>query len=73
MADIPVSLDEMENIVESVSRELLEQWAIDDRFTEEEIEKATQDAVDDTVFVIQRYMDQFNNLMITKAHQSKII
>jgi hypothetical protein len=73
MSSVPVSMDQLEVIVESVSRELLEQWAIDDRFTEDEMLKAAQNSVNDTVFVINKFMEYFNETMISEAHQSKLI
>jgi ribosomal protein S13 len=73
MASIPLALEELEAIAEIVSRELLEQWAIDDRFTEEQMTEAALNAVDDTIFVINRFMEQFNSIMMEKARESKII
>lgn len=63
--DIPLSVSSLEKIVEVVATELLEQWAIDDRFTEDNIENAKLDAIDDTVFVINSFMNYFNEAMLT--------
>lgn len=72
--DIPLSVSSLEKIVEVVATELLEQWAIDDRFTEENIEEAKLDAIDDAVFVINSFMNYFNEAMLTsKAGQSSLI
>ena len=63
--DIPLSVNSLEKIVEVVATELLEQWAIDDRFTEDKIEEAKQDALDDTIYVINSFMNYFNEAMLT--------
>lgn len=67
--DIPLSVSSLEKIVEVVATELLEQWAIDDRFTEENIEEAKLDAIDDAVFVINSFMNYFNEAMLTSKTQ----
>jgi hypothetical protein len=72
--DIPLSVSNLEKIVEVVATELLEQWAIDDRFTEENIEEAKLDAIDDTVFVVNSFMNYFNEAMLTaNAQQPNLI
>jgi hypothetical protein len=73
MSSVPLSLVQLEKIVETVSRDLLENWAINDRFAEDEIEKATDNAVEDTVFVINSFMSLFNEIALTTAKESKII
>jgi len=73
MSNVPLSIDKLETIVEIVSRDLLEKWAIEDRFTEDQLVKATQDAIDDTVFVINSYMEHVNTYMMTEAEEKKII
>lgn len=73
MSNVPISMNKLEEIAEVVSRDLLEKWAIDDRFTEDQLEKATQDAVDDTVFVINNFMQHFNTLMMVSAEEAKVI
>jgi len=67
--DIPLSVSNLEKIVEVVATELLEQWAIDDRFVEENLEEAKLDAIDDTVFVINSFMNYFNEAMLTAKTQ----
>jgi hypothetical protein len=72
--DIPLSVSNLEKIVEVVATELLEQWAIDDRFTEENIEKAKLDAIDDTLFVVNSFMNYFNEAILTaNAQQPNLI
>jgi len=73
MANVPLSMNQLEQITEIVARDLLEQWAIEDRFPEDQLEKATQDAVDDTAFVINQFMSLLNEVMLTTAEQSKLI
>jgi len=69
--DIPLSVNSLEKIVEVVATELLEQWAIDDRFTEDKIEEAKLDALDDAVFVINSFMNYFNEALLTEQSKQK--
>lgn len=73
MAQVPVSKEQLDQIVEIVARDLLEIWALNDRFTVEQIEEARQNAVDDTVFVVENFMSLFNDLMLTEASNKKLI
>ena len=72
MSQVPLSTNKLETIVEIVARDLLEKWAIDDRFTEEELVQATQNAIDDTVFVINNFMEHFNTYMMFEAEQKNL-
>lgn len=72
MAQVPLSVNQLETIVETVSRDLLEQWALDDRFGIDDLEKAKQDAVDDTIFVINQFMEHFNTYMMFEAEKKKL-
>jgi hypothetical protein len=72
MSSVPLSMKELENITTVVARDLLEEWAINDRFSEDQLERATQDAVDDVVFVISNFMEHFNAYMIQQAEQVKL-
>jgi len=72
MSQVPLSMNKLETIVEIVSRDLLEQWALNDRFTEDQMVKAAQNSVDDTVFVINAFMEHFNTYMMTQAEESGI-
>jgi len=69
--DVPLSVSSLEKIVEVVAVELLEQWAIDDRFTEDKIDDARQDALDDTIFVINSFMNYFNEALLTAKTNNK--
>jgi hypothetical protein len=72
-ASVPLSLSELEEAIQQVAHSLLEKWAIEDRFTEDQLMEYVQHSVDDTAFVINSYMEAINNFMITKAQQLKII
>jgi len=69
MSSVPLSMQQLEDIATEVSRNLLEQWAIDDRFSEEDMVKAAQNAVNDTIFVINNFMEHFNSYMLTESEQ----
>ncbi len=71
MSSVPLSVNQLETIVELISRDLLEKWALDDRFKEDEMIKATQDAIDDTVFVINAFMEHFNTYMMMESEKKK--
>ncbi|CAB5218225.1 hypothetical protein UFOVP204_107 [uncultured Caudovirales phage] len=73
MASVPLSVNQLEIIAETVARELLEQWAINDRFTENELESATKNAVDDTAFVINKFMDMLNDAMLQASQDKSLI
>jgi len=73
MSSIPLSMKQLEDITTAVARDLLENWALNDRFTEDELEQATQNAVDDTVFVINNFMEHFNEYMMFEAEKKKLI
>lgn len=60
---IPLPTVKLEQIISQTAQDLLEKWAIDDRFTEEELTNFAQYAIDDTVFVINQYMIYFNMIM----------
>jgi len=75
MADssTPLSIQELELALETVARNLLEKWAIEDRFTEEQLMEYVNHSIEDTAFVINNYMEVVNDLMINRAMDSKII
>ena len=72
MAQVPLSANQLETIVETVARDLLESWAINDRFSVDEIEQAKQNAVEDTVFVINNFMEHFNTYMMFEAEKKNL-
>ena len=69
MANVPLSIEALEDIAANVARDLLEQWAIDDRYTEENVVEATQNAISDTLFVINKYMEEVNTYMLVEAEK----
>jgi hypothetical protein len=73
MSNVPLSLEQLQKIAETVSRELLEQWAINDRFTEDQSEIAIKNAVDDTAFVINRFMSLLNDAMLQSSQDKSLI
>lgn len=73
MAGVPVSMEKLEKIIEQVARELLEDWAINDRYAPEDTEIAIQNAVNDTALVINSFMELFNSAMLEEAEEKKLI
>ena len=73
MASVPLSMQQLEDIAVSVSRDLLEQWAIDERFSEDKMAEAATNAINDTIFVINAYMEHFNYAMMHSEEKSSII
>jgi hypothetical protein len=73
MANVPLSMQQLEDIATFVSRELLENWAINDRFPEDKMSEAAVNAVDDTIFIINKFMEQFNYYMLLQENPSQII
>ena len=64
MSSVPLSQKDLEAVIEVISRDLLEQWAINDRFKEDEMSQAVDNALDDTVFIVSEFMQHFNELMM---------
>ena len=71
MADIPVAHKDMEDLIVMVAQELLEEWAITDRIpddvTDEQLSEYAQYSTNDTIFVVNSFMEKFNQLMSSKA------
>jgi len=63
-ASIPVGLTDLEEIVEAVAHNLYNKWAIEGRFTEEDMIEYAQHSVSDTVQVINDYMSLFNEKLM---------
>ena len=70
MADnsIPLGIQQLETLVQVVAQNLLEKWAIEDRFTEEQMYDYVKYSIDDTVFVINNYITLMNDLMLDEAN-----
>ena len=60
---IPLPVAQLEKIISQTAQDLLEKWAVDDRFTEDQIANYAQYAIDDTVFIVNQYMIYFNMIM----------
>lgn len=73
MTSVPLNINQLETITEIVARDLLEEWAINDRFTEDQIVQSTQNAISDTIFVMNRFMTLFNEQMLQTAVDKHII
>jgi hypothetical protein len=73
MANVPVSMKKLEEITAIVAEDLLEEWAINDRFTEDQLEDARKWAVDDAVLIINSFMENLNTAMLEEAQEKKLI
>ena len=73
MSSVPLSMKQLEDIAVLVSQELLEEWAINDRFDEDTMVEAQQEAVEDTIFIINRFMEHFNTYMLAEQDKSNLI
>lgn len=67
MSEIPVNLNELEELVGLVSQELLEKLAIENEIPDEDMSGWAMMSVDIVTFVINSYMVHMNNLMDRKA------
>ena len=72
---IPLPVAQLEKIISQTAQDLLEKWAVDDRFTEDQIANYAQYAIDDTVFIVNQYMIYFNMIIqeISLGNADKII
>ena len=72
---IPLPVAQLEKIISQTAQNLLEKWAVDDRFTEDQIANYAQYAIDDTVFIVNQYMIYFNMIMqeMSLGNADKII
>ena len=62
--ELPISPSDLDEVIYNVARDVLEQRAIDgelQEFTEEESNKA----IDEVIFVVERYMYYVNSLIDT--------
>lgn len=72
MAEVPLPMNELENLVADIALELMESWASEGRIPDGEEAKYGQLAVDDAVFVINLFMEKFNDVMNKAQIQSLI-
>jgi len=64
--EIPVSPNDLNEVVYNVARDVVEQMAIDGKISDADInEELTNEVLDNVVFVIERYMYYINSLMDT--------
>jgi hypothetical protein len=70
-ASIPLALTDLEEIVEIVAHNLYNKWAMENRFTEEEMTKYAAYSVEDAIQAINEYMSLFNEKMI-KSQAEKL-
>ena len=72
---IPLPTQQLERIISQTAQDLLEKWAVDDRFTEDQLTNYAQYAIDDTVFIVNQYMIYFNMVMqeMSLGNADKII
>lgn len=73
MAEVPVSPEDLEGLVSGVSLSLFEKWGIEDRVPDNKEEEYAHFAVADTAFVINMFMEGFNELTAQKTRESLII
>jgi hypothetical protein len=67
MAEVPLSVEELEEIVTNVSRDLLSDMAVDNDIADEDMEDWTNMCVNISTLCINRYMFYFNELVNKKA------
>lgn len=62
MADVPVSNKDLDDIIYKVTRDYIEEKAINGILASVE-EEAIKDTIQDVVFIVERYMNYINELM----------
>ena len=69
--EIPVSPSDLDSIIYNIVRDLLEQRAIEGKIGEI-TEEISNEALDDVIFTVERYMYYINSLMDSaKLNQAK--
>ena len=71
MSSVPISMEQLEAITAQVAQELLEDWAINDKFKQEDLLEISKKAVDDTVLVINSFMEHLNYIMMHESENNK--
>ena len=69
MSSVPISHDDLEIIVSDCARDLLEKWAIESQLDDSELPQYAAMAADVATFIIDRYMEYMNNIMIRRAEE----
>ena len=62
--EIPISPNDLNEVVYNIARDVIEQRAIDGKI-DEVTEKTTNEVLNEVVFVVERYMYYINSLMDT--------
>ena len=73
--EIPVSPNDLNEVVYNVARDVIEQMAIDGKIADVDItEELSNEVLDNVIFVVERYMYYINSLMDTQklANSPKI-
>jgi hypothetical protein len=63
--EIPISSNDLNEIVYNVARDVVEQKAIDGKIAEM-TEGVSNETLDDVIFIVERYMYYINSLMDTQ-------
>lgn len=63
--EIPISSNDLNEIVYNVARDVVEQKAIDGKIAEI-TEEISNETLDDVIFIVERYMYYINSLMDTQ-------
>jgi len=69
MAELPLATYELDNIVTQIAYDLYESWAVSGRFEEDQAAEYAELAANDTVFVINLFMEKFNEFMSAKQRE----
>jgi len=64
MAEIPVSNNDLNDIIYKVTRDYIEEKAVNGIISDVD-EKIIQETTQDVVFIVERYMNYINELMST--------
>jgi hypothetical protein len=65
--EIPVSPNDLNEVVYNVARDVVEQMAIEGKIADADInDELTNEILDNVIFVVERYMYYINSLMDTQ-------
>ena len=68
MSSVPVSMNELEEVVGLCSRDLVEKWAVEGEIPNDEMAEYTQLAIDTVAFIIDSFMGYMNDIMEQKEN-----
>lgn len=69
MAEVPMALEDLEDLVGRIALQLAEKWAIESDITDEDPSEIIADAVDTTAFVVNLFFEYYNTMMLMKSIQ----